>query len=201
MQTQYGGMAPGYGQPQMNYNQQMYPNQPQGNPNGITPGKQLLINKKFIIIAASVVAVILAIIFIPKLFSKATPPFKDIEFGMSVDEVSEEYDVDTAYTVDAYKYEVEGFGVEGNAQFCFYLDELNQVNWYVYLDELDDEDDYEKAFDMAKEYYTEEYGKPDKENDYDDVPLYVWEIDSKNEIQLADHDDFFVLRYVYHWYK
>ena len=211
-QMQYQNMQPGYNQAQMQYqntqqpygqpmgyNQQMYSGQ-QGYQTASAPRKPIVINKKIIIIAAAVLAVVLAIVFIPKLFNKdkIQPPFKHMELGLTMDEVVDKYDIDDkdAHVMDAYKSNVKGFGVEGDLQFCFSDDTLYMVNWYVY--EYDnDEDDVEKAIEEAEKYYTDKYGEPEIEDNkkYDEVK-YVWEYEGDAELELVIGEDYIVLRIV-----
>ena len=196
-QPQYQNVQQPYGQQQA-YNQQMYANSPQGYGGGPAPKKPIVINKKIIIIAVALLAVILAVIFIPKLFKKSEPPFEDVKLGLTMDEVVERYKIKEkdAHGMDAYKDNVEGFGVEGNLQFCFSDDTLYMVNWYVY-DYNCSEEDMDKAVDEAKEYYTEELGEPEKEDnsDFDEIK-YVWEYGDGAELELVIGDGYIILRVV-----
>lgn len=183
-----------YNQPQMNYNQQMYAYQPQGYGGEATPKKPIPV-KKIIAVVAALAAVILAVIFIPKLFHKVQPPFEDVELGLTAEEAIEKYDIkeEDAHSMDAYKNDVEGFGVKGDLQLCFYDDTLFMVNWYVYEHQCD-EDELEKAFEEALEYYTDKYGEPEIEERYETV--YVWEYEDGAEFEIEVGDDFFVIRVV-----
>ena len=208
-QVQYHGMQPGYDQSQMQYqNMQTSYGQPVGYNNQMYSGQmgyqsvpktRKPVNIKMLIIILSAVFVVaLAIIFIPKLFNKVQPPFKSVELGLSLDEVVEKYKIKEkdAHGMDAYKDNVEGFGVEGDLQFCFHNDVLYMVNWYAYEYE-NDEDDIEKAIDDAKEYYTDKYGKPEKDVDEDyGETRYTWELEDGAELQLSILDECIIIRVV-----
>ncbi|MBR3599072.1 MAG: hypothetical protein IKL53_04255 [Lachnospiraceae bacterium] len=197
-QMNYNQQQMNYNQQQMYYNQANYVNQPQTYTGEAAPKKKFVINKKIVIIAAILVVVVLAVIFIPKLFNKVKPPFKDVELGLTAKETVEKYNIDekNAHSMDAYKNDVEGFGVEGDMQFCFFNDTLFMVNWYVYEHQCGEED-MEKAFDVALEYYTDKYGKPEIEEDetYFDCK-YSWEYEGETELELEVDDDYFVIRIV-----
>jgi len=166
---------------------------------GTVPRKTILHNKKVIIILSiAIIVVILGVAFIPKLFNKSEFPLKGVELGVSLDEVVKEFELkdEYVYDIDAYKYGVEGFGVEGQLQFCFYKDKLYMVNWYV-NQKGTEEEAMEKAIEKAKDYCTDKYGKPEKtENDDFQEIIYVWELEDGSELQLSVCDDYFVLRLV-----
>ena len=185
-QMQYQNMQQGYQQPQMQYqNMQQGYQRPQG------PKKPL--NKKAVMIAAAVAVVALLIIFIPKLFKPDTP-FDKVRLGMSTKKVMETFNLteddfgmfgDTLYT------DVKAFGVEGRLQLCLDYNEikLENVNWYVDLEDCASEKEFKEAIKDIKDYYTKEYGKPDKDGD-----VYEWE--AKNaEYELDVREDEFILRY------
>ncbi len=180
-QMQYQNMQQGYGQPQMNYGQPQMP-----------AGPKKPVNKKAIIIAAAVLVVaILAIILVPKLFKDSSKtPFDDIEIGMSYKEVSKKIDMETGYGAE-YAYGIEGFGVTGELQIIFDSDEkLDHVNWYVDEDDCDSSKQYEAAIEAIKDYYTDEYGKPEVDEDE-----YSWELSNDLEYELEINDYGFILRY------
>lgn len=192
-QMNYGQQQMGYNQQQMNYGQQQmgYGQQPQGY-GPITP-KPIKINKKAMLIVAAIAAVVLLIIFIPKLFKPDTP-FDKIKLGMSTSKVMKEYDLtDDDYGIfgDTLRTKEDGFGVTGNLQICLDYDLLtvDRVNWYVYEEDCKSEKAYEDAIDEIIDYYTDECGKPEK---YDDE--YTWR-KGGYKYELEVDDDEFTLRY------
>ncbi len=186
MQQPYGQQP--YGQSQMNYGQQPY-----GQPS-VAPKKPL--NKKAIGIGAAVVLVIiLAIVFVPKLFggsSSNKTPFDKVKLGMTKDEVKKVIDMDDDYDDDTwYDRECKAFGVEGRLQIVFDYDGVvDRINWYVDEDDCESSKAYDKAVEDIKEYYTDKYGKPEKDGDE-----YNWELPMNLEYELEMESDGFVLRY------
>jgi len=88
----------------------------------------------------------------------------------------------------------------GHGQFCFYEDELQNVNWYVYKDDYSN-GEYEKVLKTIKEYYTDEYGEPSERDDDDDyLERLRWDCGKNKRYELDVEEDMFVLRYRYSKY-
>ncbi len=201
-QAGYQNMQPNMGQPmgQQPYGQQMnqgyYQNNYNGTNNNMTPGMK--INPKILgIVVGVILVIILCVVFIPKLFKgKGDPdtnPFDGLEIGMERELVIEKFDIDD--DGDDYQYaDVEAFGVTGNLQIVFYDDELSRCNWYVDDYQCDSEKQFEQAAEDIEEHYTDLYGKPDKEEDGDELEC-VW-VDDENDVEyeLEVDDNEIVLR-------
>ncbi|MBO5387468.1 MAG: hypothetical protein J6A59_04935 [Lachnospiraceae bacterium] len=185
MQPGYGQAQPGYGQPQQMYGQSQ-----------MQAGPKKPINKKMIAIVASIAVVaILAIIFIPKLLKgDAETPFDDIKVGMTMAEVSKALDIEPEFDEDTwYKRDVEAFGAVGRLQIVFdYDDVLDRVNWYVDEEDCKSSKAYNNAISEIKDYYTDEYGKPEYDKEDNE---YTWEASLGIEYELEINDEDFVLRY------